>query len=276
VFGIPVVKEKQKPKAGDQKKSSTERVSLSILLAEDNYVNQQIAVRYCEEMGHKVDVAGRGTEVIRKLRKNKYDVILMDVQMPEMNGIDTTRIIRNNTDGLFDPAIPIIALTAYALEEDMEEIMSAGMDHFLAKPIDFDSLEGLLARIGEGKDLSGLPDNKAVGKDEDKILERKDVLDYFHGDEELLRSLYIRFTTDEYRRFLRFLKAMDEDNIKEAVICAHQLKGACAILGANRFHALISEVEKFLKENSADKVSGMLEEIKSAFEAVSDEMKKYF
>jgi CheY-like chemotaxis protein len=110
----------------------SQRHPLRILLAEDNAVNQKLALRLLEQMGYQADVAENGTESLRRLEQETYDVILMDVQMPEMDGLEATRAIRGLT-GLKQPYI--IGLTANAMQGDREMCLNAGMDHYIPKPI---------------------------------------------------------------------------------------------------------------------------------------------
>jgi len=108
--------------------------SLHILLAEDNKVNQKLAFRMLEKMGHKIEIANNGRETIEKFKNNHFDLILMDVQMPEMDGFEATRKIREMEQSTQDH-IPIIALTAYAMKGDREKCLAMGMDAYLSKPI---------------------------------------------------------------------------------------------------------------------------------------------
>jgi CheY-like chemotaxis protein len=114
-------------------------------LAEDNIVNQRLAVRLLEKMGHSVVVADNGKNAIEEFRKGNFDIILMDVQMPEMDGLSATREIRQFEldDG---GHIPIIAMTAHAMKGDKQACFDAGMDSYLAKPF---KAEGLLKVIEE-------------------------------------------------------------------------------------------------------------------------------
>jgi len=105
---------------------------LRILLAEDNAVNQKLALRILLQMGYRADVASNGIEAVESIERQKYDVILMDVQMPEMDGLDATRSIRNLTN-VIQPRI--IAMTANALEGDREMCLAAGMEDYISKPI---------------------------------------------------------------------------------------------------------------------------------------------
>jgi CheY-like chemotaxis protein len=118
----------------------------TILLAEDNAINQRLAVSLLEREGHRVDVAPNGQRAIEALERRRYDLVLMDVQMPEVDGLEATRRIRERTDAL--ARIPIIAMTANAMKGDEETCRQAGMDGYLAKPIEREKLYALVRTWG--------------------------------------------------------------------------------------------------------------------------------
>jgi CheY-like chemotaxis protein len=120
------------------------RHPLRILLAEDNAVNQKLALRLLERLGYRADVAANGVEAIRAVERQPYDVVFMDVQMPEMDGLEATRAICVRWAAGERPRI--VAMTANALAEDREACLAAGMDDYLAKPIRVDELVGALTR----------------------------------------------------------------------------------------------------------------------------------
>jgi PAS domain S-box-containing protein len=121
--------------------------NLRILLAEDNQVNQKVALSMLKRLGYKADVASNGFEVLQALERRQYDVILMDIQMPEMDGLDATRRIRERWKPAKQPCI--IAITAHALEGDREEFLGAGMNDYISKPIQMKELQMALERCGE-------------------------------------------------------------------------------------------------------------------------------
>ncbi|GAB7023168.1 ATP-binding protein [Salidesulfovibrio brasiliensis] len=123
--------------------------ALHILLAEDNPVNVMVTALRLEEMGHTHDVAQNGEEVLEMLRSTSYDMILMDVEMPVMDGLSATRSIRAATPemGILDPEIPIIAMTAHALKEFRDKCLEAGMNAYVSKPVDFEELMGIMNRL---------------------------------------------------------------------------------------------------------------------------------
>ncbi len=122
-----------------------------ILLAEDNRVNQMVAVAVLKKLGYQVDVASNGLEALAALRARPYDLVLMDCQMPEMDGFEATHAIRTAAPEALNPSIPIVALTAHAMKGDRERCLAAGMDDYLAKPLQIDEVAAALRRwLGGG------------------------------------------------------------------------------------------------------------------------------
>jgi CheY-like chemotaxis protein len=118
--------------------------SLRLLLAEDNLVNQKVAVRMLDRLGYRVDVVANGIEAVEAVRRQRYDVVFMDVQMPEMDGLEATRQIRTLGGDASQPYI--IALTANAMEGDREACLAAGVDAYVAKPVGMQDLADAIER----------------------------------------------------------------------------------------------------------------------------------
>jgi PAS domain S-box-containing protein len=142
--GIPASQPRKKLEIDPE---MAKRYPLSILIAEDNLVNQKVAVRLLERMGYHADLANNGREVLKALEERDYDVVFMDVQMPEMDGLETTRHIRTILSDKRQPRIT--AMTAHALEGDRERCMEVGMDDYISKPIQIGDLIGALERAVE-------------------------------------------------------------------------------------------------------------------------------
>jgi CheY-like chemotaxis protein len=117
-----------------------------LLLVEDNFVNQRVATYMLVKLGYRVDVAHNGREAIERLRDSAYGLVLMDCQMPDMDGFEATRIIRDPGSEVRDHAIPIIAMTANAFPEDRARSLACGMNDFLSKPVEQATLAEMIAK----------------------------------------------------------------------------------------------------------------------------------
>jgi len=199
------------------------RRRLRILLAEDNPVNQKVAARMLERMGHTVSIAENGTEVLSAVEKQNFDLILMDIQMPEVDGFDATRSIRERETSTGEH-IPIVAMTAHAMKGDKEKCIQAGMDGYVAKPINvqqlFESIESLFHDRQAAEEPSEVPAAAGEPLDTTKILER------IGGDRELLRELAGLFVGDCPRMLSDIQDAVRDGNADALQKAAHALKGS--------------------------------------------------
>jgi PAS domain S-box-containing protein len=194
---------------------------LRVLLAEDNLVNQKLAVRLLERRGHQVVVANNGREVLAALQRQPIDVVLMDVQMPEMDGFEATAAIRRQEEGT-GRHLPIIAMTAYALKGDRERCLAAGMDRYLSKPIRarelFDSVEAVAAR------RERQPKENAIRVGE--VLDLATALARVGEDRELLQELAELFLQECPRLMQRVRAALADQDPLQLKCAAHSLKGS--------------------------------------------------
>ena len=136
--------EKQSIPTKDQPsiEAQTNKGSLSVLLAEDNLLNQKVFLTMLRRLGHKVDAVTNGLEALQAIEREHYDIVLMDIKMPEMNGLEATKIIRQR----WHDRPTIVAVTAYALEGDRDKFLSAGMDDYISKPIKMEDMKALLEK----------------------------------------------------------------------------------------------------------------------------------
>ncbi|MFO7597794.1 MAG: PAS domain S-box protein [Desulfocurvibacter africanus] len=145
----------ERPEIAAQPSAKPELRPLKVLLAEDNEISRFLALELLKERGHMVTAVENGRDALDMLAKERFDLVLMDVQMPEINGVEATRRIRAGKVPDADPRIPIVALTAYALKGDREKFMSAGMDDYLSKPLDLKELDRVLERLGSDEGAAG-------------------------------------------------------------------------------------------------------------------------
>ncbi|WP_158045845.1 response regulator [Skermanella pratensis] len=266
--------------AGPAAASGASKRLLTILLAEDNQINQQVAARRLRKMGHAVDIANNGAEAVDAVRSKAYDIVLMDVQMPEMDGFEATAAIRALPGE--KRRIPIIAMTANALPSDCERCLAAGMDDYIAKPVHQQILVDMIEKWGSiGFATSHPADRSAPGADSADA--PPDLLDAKLLDEEGIRELLAVIGLEEYRGLagqffsshaatLKGLREAAESGDHEAFDRhAHQLKGASSNLGLARLAAVASDLRQEAEgagegADGDEKVRVMLRDVEELFE----------
>jgi len=202
---------------------------LRVLVAEDNAVNQQVAVGMLERSGHRAVVASNGREALALLEQETFDLVLMDVQMPELDGFETTAAIRER-EQRSGGHLPIVALTAHAMKGDAERCLAAGMDAYLTKPLEMAQLRGVLASLGKARPASKAAARRATRDggviDEPRLLER------VGGDRQALAKLVRLFLADSRKLLVRVRDAVKRGNATELRSAAHALKGSVANFAA--------------------------------------------
>jgi PAS domain S-box-containing protein len=252
---------------------------LSILLAEDNMVNQKLAVRLLERQGHKVQVANNGRETLEAVAKHPFDVVLMDLQMPEMNGFEVTTTIRG-WEKESGGHIPIIAMTAHAMKGDRERCLEIGMDGYVSKPIQvkelLEAIEKVIASHGENPATEGqsvledyvpasLPSlQPSVGRRE--ILDATAVLTRVEGDLELLREIVDLFLNESpglMSEIRESVTSRDPQGLEQA---AHRLKGAISNFSANEAYQAALRLETMGREGDLQCAEEALTALQAAIE----------
>jgi two-component system sensor histidine kinase/response regulator len=234
---------------------------LQILLAEDNIVNQKLAVRVLQKFGHSVTVANNGNEALNLIENEKYDLILMDVQMPEMDGFEATTTIREK-EKITGAHIPIIAMTAYAMKGDRERCLEAGMDDYVSKPIQaeqlFEAIENSISDRIES--MSQQSQNTTEGAEEQKLEEafnKAKVLERVEGDTELLLELMDLFIDQCPKLLIGINDAITQNDSKALERNAHALKGSVGNFSADTVYNLALKLELMGRNND---MSGAREE----------------
>jgi CheY-like chemotaxis protein/HPt (histidine-containing phosphotransfer) domain-containing protein len=219
---------------------------VKILLAEDNITNQKVAQAVLGKMGYRVDVVANGLEAVRALENVPYDLVLMDVQMPEMDGLEATRSIRDSSSKVINHRIPIIAMTAYAMKGDRERCLAAGMDDYVSKPVQASELRAALERALN----IDFPSAPAVSTEQESPVVETPVFDLsgtlarFEGDAELLRQLLEVFLVDAPLQMKGLHDALANNNAGLVQRAGHTLKGAAANVGASRLREIGLAIEK--------------------------------
>jgi len=202
---------------------------LRILLAEDNAVNQRVAVRLLEKDGHCVVVANHGGEAVAALHHDAFDLVLMDLQMPHLDGFEATRRIREN-EMASGRHTPIVAMTAHAMTGDRERCLAAGMDDYLSKPVQRAELQRVLGTVASG--MAAPSTEEIVAAETVCIFDRAAALQRLGGDEELLAEISGLFRADGVRLLEEIRTAVADGDAAAVQRAAHGLKGAAGYIGA--------------------------------------------
>jgi two-component system sensor histidine kinase/response regulator len=235
-----------------------------LLLVEDNPVNQELAMEILQGAGIRVDVANNGAEAVGKVSRTRYDGVLMDCQMPVMDGFEATRQIR--ADGRFKD-LPILAMTANAMSGDRELCLESGMNDHIGKPIDVNQLFVCLGRWIQPSDPVG---NAVMGSDAKAIPFKADLPDIacldlvqamrrIGGNTKLVRKLIDRFAQTQGDAMVRIQTAIDRQDMETATREAHTVKGLAGNIGATELLARAGRVEGVLRHGPVDDLSGALQ-----------------
>jgi two-component system, sensor histidine kinase and response regulator len=247
--------------------SEKRKTGSRILLAEDNAVNQKVALRLLSKMGYRADAVADGKEAVKTLSEIPYDLILMDIQMPEMDGFEATRMIRSKNSIVKNHDIPIVAMTANAMKGDREKCLSVGMDDYVSKPINPDELAATIAKWVSGNGSSKINTNKIKAeKNKNGIFDRVSLLNRVGGDEEFLIELIGLFLQEAPKLLLSIQSAIDKDDRILLHRGAHTMKGSAGNISANELQQIALELEKISKEGKMTSINELFAETKTAFD----------
>jgi PAS domain S-box-containing protein len=253
----------------DKAKSAVPRRSLRLLLTEDNEFNQKVAIGLLEREGHVVTVAGDGRQALELLEKEDFDAVLMDVQMPVMDGLEATTAIRRRETET-GRRVPIIGLTAYAMKGDRERCLAAGMDGYVAKPIRKEELFATLDRLGSGEsDAAEKPPAESIFSREE-ILHWPGLMERLDSDMELFDRVLMLFQRD-YPGLLQEMDAAIADADAERVAqAAHTLKGMAANLEGKAATGIAQELEGMGRARELSGAADLCERLRRALEQLDE------
>jgi PAS domain S-box-containing protein len=245
-----------------------------ILVAEDDPINQLVAVRQLEAFGYEVMAVGNGLEALAALEGSDFDLVLLDCQMPEMDGYEAARRLRARRDGRSqDPRLPIVALTAHALKEDLERCLDAGMDDYITKPFHPDALRRIVEKwlSGKGSRVSAAAEpvyDEEPRLDPSRILGLRELGRL--GGSDLLKDVVTRFR--EQPLLLALRHALESGDRKALELHAHTLKGTSAALGAMRLSRLCGELERAARRAGLDVCARQLATLADEYDQVLAEL----
>jgi signal transduction histidine kinase/CheY-like chemotaxis protein/HPt (histidine-containing phosphotransfer) domain-containing protein len=251
---------------------------LQILLAEDNPVNQMTATTMLEKLGHAVVVANNGRQAIDKINEQKFDIVFMDVQMPEMDGMAATGEIRKREQAT-ERHIPIVAMTAHAMKGDKEKCLEAGMDDYVSKPIRRKDLADVIARIVE-RFLTEAPENGELAaasatdanEGSQMILDEAALLEECDNDKALLSRMVEIFDRDARERLPRLREAVRAGTAVAVKQEAHALKGGIGTFFAKAAYDTAYALEKMGADGNLSDAQATLQTLESQLQTLRQKL----
>ncbi len=250
IFGVPTRHQQQETAAPSIGKRP--RAVLRILVAEDNPINRKLVTTLLMKRGHNVTAVENGRAAVEATARgnNAYDVILMDLQMPELGGLEATAAIREREAGS-GQHLPVIALTAHAMQGDRERCLAAGMDGYLSKPININELISTVERFGTGEAQDARHEStQPAGL---AVFDELAALATTGGDRRLLREIVAMFRSDCPSALRRIERALGKRDAEALRMAAHALKGAVATVGSSAGRHAAADLEQLAKEGNVDK-----------------------
>lgn len=279
------------------------RENLRILLVEDNEMNQQVAIGMLKKMNLRADVANTGAEAIAALEKQRYDIVLMDVQMPVMGGLEATRMIRDNGSAVLDHAVPIVAMTANAMQGDREVCLAAGMDDYIAKPITARGLSEVLqkwlqrtpqdrlepvveagseaaaARKGGAAEIRAAEPSAAAAAasaTDVRVFDYRGLMDRLMDDQDLALAVIQGYLQEVPKRLSALESALQAGDGATAHREAHTIKSMAANVGGECVRQVAFAMEKAAEAGKLAETGAKLPELKSQIERLSAAIGDHF
>jgi len=239
---------------------------LTVLVADDNSVSQKLAATLLRKRGHKVNQAANGRKALEILARERHDLAILNIQMPELDGLETLAAIRNGECPGVDSDLPVAAMTANALKGDRERYLLAGMDGYIPKPINARDFYLTLDKLVNKQNNADKPSNNPTLQQSLKLLDREEVLERLGSDEPLLAEILKACLSDLPKKLKALQEIKSLDDLPQIARLAHTIKGAAANVGAMRAQAKARELEKAAKTNDPAKVELLIPELQDILE----------
>jgi two-component system, sensor histidine kinase and response regulator len=245
---------------------------MKFLLAEDGAVNRAVAEGLFARAGHQLVMVENGVEAIEAWKREPFDAIFMDIQMPVLDGIEATRAIREQEGAAHH--IPIIAMTAAAMKGDRERFLAAQMDDYLSKPIDFDEFDAMLTKLTENR-VSSVPNKGTSKKAESKSTSDLDFSAPFSrmkSTPEQQKTLVITLATEMRQRLDEIVRGLEKSDLPLIIRAAHSLKSAVGLFGAKPLVAIANRLEESAREGDLASVAELFPKLRNDVNQVQQEI----
>jgi two-component system sensor histidine kinase/response regulator len=271
--------------AGNTKSPTTDqlarRAQQRLLDVEDNPVNQQVLMGFLEHLGYCAGFVSDGASALQALRETAYTLVLTDCEMPEMDGYELSRQIRNPSSKVINCRIPIIAVTAHGLFGDREKCLAAGMNDYLTKPVRLETLEEVLGRQINN---CGLPtpgtacDEAQTGPSaplDDLQFDSADLVERLMGNEALAKRIAGTFIESMPGQLAALANAIQGSDLRAAMLAVHTIKGAAANLGAVSMRNFASKMESLGNGGALASASEILPELAATFDSLKTVLERF-
>ena len=293
ISGVKPVVEKKVAAVSKLDPALAQRIPLRVLLADDNAINQKVALRLLQQMGYRADIANNGLEVLRALEERPYDIIFMDVQMPEMDGLEASRQIRQRQQEPsphphFKQALTIIAMTANAMQGDREKCFAAGMDDYVPKPVRPEMLQAAIerfagpnaapggARPASPATISSTTDTLektaaqiiVLPKRNDLSVDLERLLEFSGGDTDNFKELVELYLNQTRNQLAEISQALNGGDPATASRIAHSCAGASATCGMVAIVPILRELEQSGKAGDLAVLPGLFQAAQTEFDRI--------
>ena len=219
--------------------------NLNVLAAEDNEFNQLILIAQSKELGFDMIISNNGKEALQMLKDNDFDLILMDINMPVMDGFEAVKKIRTSFPAPKNE-IPIIAITAYGLMYDREQALEAGMNEYIAKPFSLDELKQTICKVLGISDCNEITQESVKNNEKSIIFDLTEIREIYNHQDHLVKKTVETFIKNTKEGFEKISKTI-HNNIPETLKTLHKIKSSFPYLGMNQAYEELLEIEKNLK-----------------------------
>jgi CheY-like chemotaxis protein/HPt (histidine-containing phosphotransfer) domain-containing protein len=258
-----------------------------VLIAEDNITNQKVALGILKRLGLHADAVANGEEALKALETLPYDVVLMDIQMPLMDGLEATRRIRQPNSPVLNPEIPIIAMTAHAMQGDRERCLNAGMNDFLSKPISplplLETLEKWFPAFSQTPSTTDsltpsvphLPEeHEPVPEENRPVFDKREMMARLGFKEELVHDILETFLQSAAANLEKLKGFIAADDLRNAGLIAHSMSGAAANISCWGIRAVARKMENAAREGDIADVKNCLPELERLFSLLQKELQQ--
>jgi PAS domain S-box-containing protein len=248
--------------------------SARILVVEDSIVNQRVAVAMLQKEGYEPEIAANGLEALDAISKWRYDIIFMDCHMPEIDGFEATRLIRQGEAGEKNRHIPIVAMTANVMIGDKEKCLQSGMDDYIAKPVRKNDFIRILEKYLLIQCGSTSPDDRAEANQSlqgDTIFAEQEMLSRLENDVDIARTIIDHFMQDAPKHLDEIHEAYEKGDYQRLRLLAHSMKGTAATVGGKELSAHALALEQAVTASSIDRIESL---VKALFQLFAQLKKK--